>query len=226
MHAPGQYKDVSRPMKDIEHFINGFRVFQKDYFGPDSDHFEPLKKGQNPSTMFIGCSDSRVDPAILTNSAPGDLFMVRNVANLVPPYQMDDALHGVSAALEFAVCHLEVEHLIIMGHSSCGGIKALMDGTCGCKGGGFISHWMSIAAPAKEQVMANLANKDPKLQQRATEQAAILLSMENLHTFPFIEERIRQGKLSLHGWYFDIEQGQLLQYQPEQGVFEPVGDAT
>lgn len=211
-------------MKDIERFINGFRVFQKDYFGPDSSHFEPLKKGQNPSTMLIGCSDSRVDPAILTNSAPGDLFMVRNVANLVPPYQLDDALHGVSAALEFAVCHLQVEHIIVLGHSSCGGIKALMDGTCGCLGGGFISHWMTIAQPAKDQVLADLHDKDPRLQQRATEQAAILLSLENLHTFPFIDERVCVGKLSLHGWYFDLEQGQLLEYVPQEGVFARVTD--
>lgn len=213
-------------MKDIERFINGFRVFQNDYFGSDSTHFEPLKKGQNPSTMFIGCSDSRVDPAILTNSSPGDLFMVRNVANLVPPYQMDDKLHGVSAALEFAVCHLEVEHIIILGHSSCGGIKALMDGTCGCKGGGFISHWMSIAQPAKDKILAELPDKDPALQRRAAEQAAILLSLENLHTFPFITDRIKQGKLSLHGWYFDIEQGELLTYQPKDGAFECVTQKT
>lgn len=211
-------------MKDIEHFINGFRVFQKDYFGADPSHFEPLKKEQNPSTMLIGCSDSRVDPAILTNSSPGDLFMVRNVANLVPPYQADDALHGVSAALEFAVCHLEVEHIILLGHSSCGGIKALMDGTCGCKGGGFISQWMSIAQPACEQILAELPDKEPHLQRRAAEQAAILLSLENLRSFPFIDERIKQGKLSLHGWYFDLEQGELLGYHPSSGSFSKLTD--
>lgn len=211
-------------MKDIDRFITGFRVFQKDYFGPDSSHFDPLKEGQNPRTMLIGCSDSRVDPAILTNSSPGDLFIVRNVANLVPPYQLDDALHGVSAALEFAVCHLEVEHIIILGHSNCGGIKALMDGACGCKGGGFISHWMSIASPAREQILTELHDKDADLQCRAAEQAAILLSLENLHTFPFIDERIKQGHLSLHGWYFDLIQGELLEYHTEHGTFEHLTD--
>jgi carbonic anhydrase len=199
-------------------------VFQNDYFGPDSSHFEPLKQGQNPRTMLIGCSDSRVDPAILTNSAPGDLFMVRNVANLVPPYQLDDALHGVSAALEFAVCHLEVEHIIVLGHSHCGGIKALMDGTCGCKGGGFISHWMSIATPARDQILAELHDKDAELQCRAAEQAAILLSLENLHSFPFIDERILSGRLSLHGWYFDLDQGELLEYHARKGSFEKLSD--
>jgi carbonic anhydrase len=152
--------------------------------------------------------------------------MVRNVANLVPPYQMDDKLHGVSAALEFAVCHLEVEHIIILGHSSCGGIKALMNGSCGCKGGGFISHWMSIAQPAKDKVLAELHDKEPELQRRAAEQAAILLSLENLHSFPFIVDRIKQGKLSLHGWYFDLEQGELLEYQPKEGAFECISQKS
>ena len=207
-------------MNDIERFITGFRVFQKDYFGPQSDHFEPLKHGQSPKTMIIGCSDSRVDPALLTNSAPGDIFMVRNVANLVPPYVSDGGQHGVSAALEFAVCILEVEHVIVLGHSQCGGINALMNGNCEAKGGTFISRWMSIAAPAKEQIINELGQKDPAFQQRAAEQAAILLSIENLHSFPFIDERISAGKLSLHGWYFDLREGELLEYRADLGRFK------
>lgn len=207
-------------MKDLERFITGFRSFRKDYFGPESTHFESLKQGQKPKTMIIGCSDSRVDPAILTNCAPGDIFTVRNVANLVPPYEERGGLHGVSAALEFAVCHLGVEHIIVLGHSQCGGIKALMAGTCGCKGGGFISNWMSIATPAREKVLAELPGKDAKLQQRAAEQAAILLSLENLHSFPWIDQRVTDGTLSLHGWYFDLNAGKLLEYRPISGLFQ------
>jgi carbonic anhydrase len=206
-------------MKDIERFITGFRTFQKDYFGPENRQFDPLKQGQNPKTMIIGCSDSRVDPAILTNCAPGDIFTVRNVANLVPPFVEDRGQHGVSAALEFAVCHLAVEQIIVLGHSQCGGINALMAGSCGGKGDSFISSWMSIAAPAKEKVLAELPDKDAKLQQRAAEQAAIMLSLENMHSFPFIDERITAGVLSLHGWYFDIDAGELLGYLPERNVF-------
>lgn len=209
-------------MKDIEGFISGFRSFRKDYFGPENSQFEALKQGQSPSTMIIGCSDSRVDPAILTNCAPGEIFTVRNVANLVPPYENADGLHGVSAALEFAVCHLGVEHIIVMGHSQCGGIGALMAGSCGCKGDGFISRWMSIATPAKEKVLAALPDKDPQLQQRAAEQAAILLSLENLHSFPWIDEKVAAGSLALHGWYFDLSSGELLQYQPEAGLFQRI----
>ena len=207
-------------MKDIERFITGFRSFQKDYFGPESSHFEPLKHGQSPKTMIIGCSDSRVDPAILTNSAPGDIFTVRNVANLVPPFQDDGGQHGVSAALEFAVIHLGIEHIVVLGHSQCGGIKALMAGGCGCSGDVFISNWMSIATPAREKVLAELPEKESQLQQRAAEQAAILLSLENLHSFPFIDERIKGGTLSLHGWYFDIAAGELLEYVPGENSFK------
>lgn len=209
-------------MKDIQRFIAGFRTFQENYFGAESTHFEPLKEGQSPKTMIIGCSDSRVDPAILTNCAPGDIFMVRNVANLVPPCEQDGGRHGVSAALEFAVCHLGVEHIIVLGHSRCGGIKALMAGTCGCKGGGFITNWMEIAVPARERVLTELADKDAELQQQAAEQAGILLSLENLQSFPFISERVAAGSLSLHGWYFDLAAGALLEYHPERGIFETI----
>lgn len=209
-------------MKDLERFITGFRSFQKNYFGPEGAQFEPLKQGQNPKTMIIACSDSRVDPAILTNCAPGDIFTVRNVANLVPPYEENGGQHGVSAALEFAVCHLGVEHIIVLGHSKCGGINALMAGSCGCKGGGFISRWMSIATPARERVLAELPDKDPALQQRAAEQASILLSLENLHSFPWIDQRVQTGDLSLHGWYFDLNAGELSEYRPGTGLFQKI----
>ena len=210
-------------MKDIERFITGFKAFQKDYFGSKTSRFEALKLGQSPKTMIISCSDSRVDPSILTNSRPGDIFMVRNVANLVPPYEENDGYHGVSAALEFAVCSLEVEHIIVMGHSQCGGIHALMSAEPTSGGGGtFITRWMSIAAPARERILSELPGKAPALQQRAAEQAAILLSLENLRTFPFVTERLAADKLSLHGWYFDLETGELLEYRTEEGKFKEV----
>lgn len=215
-------------MNDIERFISGFRAFQKDYFGPHSEQFEPLKQGQSPKTMIIGCSDSRVDPALLTNSAPGDIFMVRNVANLVPPCERDGGQHGVSAALEFAVCSLEVEHIIVLGHSQCGGINALMSGNCDAASDSFIARWMSIAGPAREKIIAELSEKDPAYQRRAAEQAAILLSIENLHSFPFVDERITRGTLSLHGWYFDMQEGELSEYRADLGKFKRLtgGPAT
>lgn len=210
-------------MKDIDHFIAGFKRFQQHYFDQDEQRFAPLKQGQNPKVLVIGCSDSRVDPAILTGCAPGELFVVRNVANLVPPCEYDNHHHGVSAALEYAVCHLEVERIIVLGHSGCGGIGALMHGISNGRSAEFIGPWVQIAERAKAQVLKELPGKEPVKQSRACEQAAILVSLENLLTFPWIRERVESGSLLLHGWYFDISIGQLYSYSPGVGNFEAIG---
>ena len=210
-------------MKDIAHFIAGFKKFRQEYFAADEQRFAPLKQGQQPKVLLIGCSDSRVDPAILTGCAPGELFVVRNVANLVPPCEHDQHHHGVSAALEYAVCHLEVEHIIILGHSGCGGINALMHGISNGKPAEFIGPWVKIAERGRERVLAELAGKESEKQNRACEQAAILISLENLLTFPWIEERVNAGNLLLHGWYFDISIGQLYSYSPESTAFVQLG---
>jgi carbonic anhydrase len=211
-------------VKDIQRFITGFRNFQKDYFGSNRSLFETLKHGQKPKTMIIGCSDSRVDPNLLTGSLPGDIFTVRNVANLVPPFEKTEGQHGVSAALEFAVCYLEVEQIIVLGHSQCGGINALMAGNCDTVGEGFISRWIAIAEPVRKSILEELPNKDPKLQQRGAEEAAILLSLENLRSFPFIAERLKAGALSIFGWYFDLDNGELLGYDTETRAFEKLSN--
>jgi len=210
-------------MKDIAHFISGFKKFRQEYFDSDEQRFAHLKSGQQPKVLLIGCSDSRVDPAILTGCAPGELFVVRNVANLVPPCECDSQHHGVSAALEYAVCHLEVEHIIILGHSGCGGINALMHGIPNGKPAEFIGPWVKIAERGRERVLAELAGKEPDKQNRACEQAALLISLENLLTFPWIDERVKTGKLLLHGWYFDISVGQLYSYCPDSAAFEMIG---
>ncbi|HJV64874.1 MAG TPA: carbonic anhydrase [Geomonas sp.] len=208
---------------EIARFIAGFKRFQKQYFDPQEFRFGNLGQEQNPKVLLIGCSDSRVDPAILTGCAPGELFVVRNVANLVPPCESDSQYHGVSAALEYAVCHLEVEHIIVLGHSGCGGISALMNGIPEGRPGAFIGKWVEIATRGKEQVLTELSGKEPEKQCRACEQAAILISLENLLTFSWIAERVDSGKVLLHGWYFDISNGQLLSYRPESAAFVPLG---
>lgn len=210
-------------MKDIAPFLAGFKRFRKHYFDPHEQRFAALQQGQNPKVLVIGCSDSRVDPAILTGCAPGELFVVRNVANLVPPCEHDNHHHGVSAALEYAVCHLEVERIIILGHSGCGGIGALMHGIPDGRPAEFIGPWVKIAERARQQVLLELPGKDQTTQSRACEQAAILVSLENLLTFPWISERVESGSLLLHGWYFDIGIGQLYSYAPETAGFEPLG---
>lgn len=206
-------------MQDIQKFIHGFRNFQEEYFHEDHELFDCLKKGQRPKVVLIGCSDSRVDPSMMVRSEPGDLFIVRNVANLVPPCEHDQAYHGVSAALEYAVCHLEVEHIIVLGHSNCGGIRSLMEGIPSDKNGEYISKWVSIAERAKQQVLETFSDASPERQAKACEHASILVSLENLLTFPWVRERVDAGKLDLHGWYFDIESGNLYSYHPASGEF-------
>lgn len=207
-------------MQDIQKLISGFRRFQRQFFHSDDTLFDQLRRKQTPKVLVIGCSDSRVDPAIITDCRPGDLFVIRNVANLVPPYEPDTHYHGVSSALEYAVRFLEVEHIIILGHSHCGGIDALMRSSEQTPIGEFIDRWVDIARPAKNAVLKDLSKKTTELQCRACEQAAMLISLENLLTFPWITDRVEQGKLAIHGWYFDLEAGEMLSYNPEKGLFE------
>jgi len=212
---------VENNMTDISKFISGFKRFQTNYFGRDKELFGELKQGQNPSALVIACSDSRVDPAILTDCQPGDLFVVRNVANLVPPYEKGAGLHGVSTALEFSVRSLGVEHIIVLGHRQCGGIKALMEDRPEVKGE-FIGNWMNIAARAKERVLNEMPDASSDEKVCACETASILVSLENLLTFPWVKERVQQGSLMLHGWYFDIEKGSMVAYNPFTSEFEPL----
>lgn len=208
-------------MKDIEKFIAGFRRFQEKYFTEDLDLFEQLRQGQHPKALIVACADSRVDPTLLTGAEPGDVFVVRNVANLVPPYEPGGNFASVPAALEFGVLSLEVEHIIVLGHARCGGIQALMHGAG--PDDEFIGKWVGIAQRARERVLAELPTKPPGLQARACEQASILVSLENLMTYPWIAQRVAAGAMHLHGWYFDIAQGALLGYNPARNAFEPIG---
>jgi carbonic anhydrase len=166
--------------------------------------------------MVIACSDSRVDPTMIFNAEPGELFILRNVANLVPPYEPDAAFHATSAALEFAVRVLQVSELIVMGHAMCGGIRVLLDGAPG-QAGDFLLPWMRIAEPARRRVLER-ASADP---QSDCEQESVKLSLENLLTFPWIAERVAQHSLHLAGTVFDIRSGVLALLQPD-GSFSPV----
>lgn len=191
-------------MAEITKLLKGYREFYQQHFVDDTSLFEQLRSGQSPKTLIITCSDSRVSPLTITAANPGDVFVIRNVANLVPPYQpKPDSLHGVSAALEFGVCHLQVEHIVVMGHSGCGGIQALREGIGAPEGQdfSFIAPWVNIAAGACHTHS-----------QSECEQEAIKISLRNLITFPWIASRIAQGKLKLHGWYFRIEDGKLLSF--------------
>lgn len=207
-------------MADVTKFISGIENFQQQHFGENSELAASLKCGQKPQALMIGCCDSRVDPALLTDSAPGDLFILRNIANLVPPYKKNDDYHGVSSSIEYAVCYLDVSDIIVMGHSHCGGIGALMQSVNGEEEGEFIGKWVNIAASARDKVITEMADKSVAEQARACEKEAILVSLRNLMTFPWVKERVSRGKLSLHGWYYNIGTGQLKYYNPHIGAFE------
>jgi carbonic anhydrase len=207
-------------MSDLQHFIDGFRNFQQQLYRDNERLAAKLVKGQSPKTLVIACSDSRVDPALLTGSSPGDIFTVRNVANLVPPYESDNAYHGVSAALEYAVCYLKVRDIIVLGHSGCGGITGLLSAADGEMVGEFVGRWVDIAAGARERALARVGSDDERVLSCVCEQEAILTSLSNLRTFPWIKKRIAAGSLQLHGWYFEIETGQLLGYSAETESYE------
>ncbi len=200
--------------------IDGFSRFRERHFAKDDALFRELvEQGQTPKTLVVACCDSRVDPALILDCAPGDLFVIRNVANLVPPAENQGQYHGTSAALEFGVCNLGVRHIIVLGHAQCGGIHALLEGGV-AKDDSFIAGWMGIADAARERVEQELAGDSNKARQRACEQQAILVSLDNLMTFSWIRERVEQGALALHGWYFDIERGELLGYNAAVRRFE------
>jgi carbonic anhydrase len=200
---------------EIEYITQGYKKFRQKYFDGNNSLFEDLKNGQNPKILVIACSDSRVDPAIILNCKPGDLFVVRNVANLVPPYENDDGHHGTSAALEFAVCDLEVKHIIIFGHSGCGGINALITNPNKIQGRGFISRWMDLAQLAYQKTIENYPNAsiDDKVANCA--HFALINSLKNLYTFPWIKSKVEAKTLSLHSWFFNIETGIIEEFNPE-----------
>ncbi|MDE2427223.1 MAG: carbonic anhydrase [Burkholderiales bacterium] len=209
-------------VRNIHQFIEGFQRFQSKYFAGEDPLYEQLNNGQNPTTLLIGCCDSRVDPALLLDCDPGDIFVVRNVANLVPPCNELGHQQGVSAAVQFAVEALNVQRIIVMGHEKCGGIRALMEGYTSARKIDFIGHWMKIVEPVKRQIKTQLAHCSVAEQNRACEMGAILMSLNNLRSFPWIAEREARGEIALHGWYFDMSHGALLAYSDRSDSFLPM----
>ena len=209
-----------------ERLKDGYRAFAAGRFDDERHRYEALaSSGQKPEIMVIGCVDSRVSPEVIFDAAPGELLVVRNVANLVPPYEPDrDSQHGTSAALEFGVQALRVKHIVVLGHASCGGIRAFADDIEPLSPGDFIGRWMSQIAPAAASLGPREA-MDRETYQRRLEFASVELSLRNLMTFPCVQILVGRGKLALHGAYFGIASGRLLVRDPATGVFEPVLEA-
>ena len=196
-----------------DHLLNGYRAFLANRLPQERDRLRDLaEQGQHPKTMVIACCDSRAAPETLFDAAPGEIFVVRNVANLVPPYEPDGEYHSTSAALEFAVHVLEVEHIVILGHGNCGGIHAALSP------GDFIGKWMSLLDPVSKAVGAN-DHMTARERQAALERIAIRYSLANLRSFPSIAALEAEGRLSLHGAWVDISSGELWAMDPDTGDF-------
>jgi len=199
-----------------ERLIAGYRTFRTTRLPVEQHRYiELAESGQSPEVMVIGCCDSRVSPEVIFNARPGELFVLRNVANLVPRYSPDDAVRGVSAALEFAVQALKVKHVVVLGHARCGGIKAFAEPGSPLSQSDFIGNWMALMAPAAK----TLGARGGAMDLAALEQASIFTTLVNLMTFPFIRERVERGGLALHAAYFDVATGFLSVGDPKTGTF-------
>ena len=211
-------------MTHFTDLIDGYRRFRANEWFSEHERWSQLAEGQSPKVMVIACSDSRVEPSIIFDARPGEMFVVRNVAALAPPYETTPGHHGVSAALEFAVTQLEVEEIIVMGHGLCGGCAAALSGQFDDAKSGegkFIADWVSLLDEARNSVL----ERHPKLDANAfveMELRAVQVSLANLRTFPWIAERERDGRLALHGSHFSIAEGKLYVLDEAESEFRPV----
>ena len=210
-------------MADFNALIEGYRRFRERGWLAQRERWAELAEGQSPKVMVIACSDSRVDPAQIFDARPGEMFVVRHVANLVPPFEPDTAYHGVSAALEFAVTQLQVEELVVMGHGFCGGCAAALTGQfddAGHGAGHFIAHWIGMLSAARDRIRS----EHPDLERAAFQEMeleGVRISLRNLRTFPWVREREQDGRLKLHGAYFAIADGILHVCDEGSGSFAP-----
>src|SRR5690242_20097446 len=205
-----------------QELIDGYRAFLIGRLRHEQDRYKGLaESGQSPRIMVIGCCDSRVSPEVIFDARPGELFVVRNVANIVPPFAPDTRAHGVSAALEFGVAALKVKHIVVLGHAHCGGVKAFAEDAAPLSPSDFIGNWMRLMAPALEKVGPRGALEPAEWIARL-EQANVVNSLENLKTFPRLRKLIERGDVAIHGAYFGVATGELLVHDEASGAFVPV----
>ena len=206
-------------MPEFRELLDGYQRFRRSDYYRHRGRWEELEEGQRPPIMVIACCDSRVDPATVFDLTPGQAFVLRNVANLVPPLDEGEERASVSSAIEFAVEHLGIRHIVVMGHGACGGIKAALEGgDLGVPGPSFIDHWIELLKVPKARVMERPDVDDP---QTELEWEAVRHSIENLRSYPFVADREADGRLKLHGVHFTIGKGRLLVLDEKSGQFLP-----
>jgi carbonic anhydrase len=205
-----------------QRLIDGYSAFSAGRLQKEQDRYRDLAAhGQSPEIMVIGCSDSRVSPEVVFDAGPGELFVVRNIANIVPPYAPDGNAHGVSAALEFGVAALKVKHIVVLGHAQCGGVQAFAEDAAPLSPGDFIGSWMRLMSPAAAKVGPRGERSAADYLSRL-EQANVVNSLDNLMTFPRLRERIERGQVTLHGAFFGVATGDLSVLDKASGEFKPI----
>lgn len=213
---------MTQDSTDFARLIEGYRRFRAGDWASERARWAELAEGQSPKVMIIACSDSRVDPTVIFDTAPGEMFVVRNVANLVPPFEVGGGRHGVSAALEFALNQLKVPEIVVMGHGACGGVGAALSRAFAGKPngeGGFIAHWVDLLDEARDRIVAEHGTGAEAV--HALELESVKVSLANLRTFPTVPERETSGELTLHGAYFAIADGKLHLLDEATGAFSP-----
>ena len=200
----------------------GYQRFRSERFSGEAQRYRALAREQRPQTMVIGCADSRVDPAAIFAAAPGELFVIRNVAALVPPFEETGTYHGTSAALEFAVVELKVADIVVLGHGLCGGIAAALRAGASQPVGRFIGPWVGLLAEIRDELMARTEASRPEIRQKALERLAVRYALANLTSFPFVTAAVAEGRLALHGAWFSIAEGELQWLDADTGSFEVI----
>ncbi len=208
----------------MDRLYKGIWNFQRSYFREEEEFFRRLSEGQSPEVLFVTCADSRIDPNLVTQSRPGELFIVRNVGNIIPPYGAIKDKNSVAAAIELAVLDLKVKDIIICGHSSCGAMRALYRDEKEMQSMPHLKEWLQMADSVKELVLRRYADANNEIRQRVTEEENVLLQLHNIQTYPFVRQALDEGVLHLHGWYYNIASGSIYSYSSSEDVFKPVSE--
>ncbi|OHB30391.1 MAG: carbonic anhydrase [Desulfuromonadaceae bacterium GWC2_58_13] len=206
----------------MERLFKGVAKFKRDNFERHKQLFSDLGRHQNPHTLFIGCADSRVVPNLITRTHPGELFTVRNIANIVPPYRITEEYVATTSSIEYAVQVLKVDSIVVCGHSNCGGCAAMNKSSEELDHIPHVRKWLEVSKEVRARVDRQMTTDSPEEREWLTEQVNILVQMKNLLTYPYVKERYDKGTLSIFGWYYIIETGEIYNYNDESGFFEVV----